>query len=57
MTKNRQNKNDRKRQRRKEFLYGRNRETRAPIIVTGSIYLWGDVVEHEHGYRGEFAKV
>jgi len=26
-------------------------------LVTGSILLWGDVVEHDHGYRGEFAKV
>lgn len=26
-------------------------------MVTGSVLMWGDVVEHEHGYRGEFAKV
>lgn len=26
-------------------------------LVTGSVILWGDVVEHDHGYRGEFAKV
>ena len=26
-------------------------------MVTGSVLLWGDVVEHEHGYRGEFAKI
>jgi hypothetical protein len=26
-------------------------------LVTGSVILWGDVVEHEYGYRGEFAKV
>lgn len=26
-------------------------------IVTGSVLLWGDVVEHEHGYRAEFAKI
>jgi hypothetical protein len=26
-------------------------------MVTGSVILWGDVVEHEYGYRGEFAKV
>lgn len=28
-----------------------------PAIVTGSVFLWGDVVEHEFGYRAEFAKV
>lgn len=27
------------------------------IIVTGTVLLWGDVVEHEHGYRAEFAKI
>lgn len=27
------------------------------VIVTGSVLLWGDVVEHEHGYRAEFAKI
>ena len=28
-----------------------------PAMVTGTVLLWGDIVEHEHGYRGEFAKV
>lgn len=27
------------------------------VIVTGSVYLWGDVVEHEFGYRAEFARI
>jgi hypothetical protein len=27
------------------------------VFVLGSIALWGDVVEHECGWRGEFAKV
>lgn len=27
------------------------------IIVTGTVLLWGDVVEHEHGYRAEYAKI
>ena len=25
--------------------------------LIGTVLLWGDVVEHEHGYRGEFAKL
>lgn len=28
-----------------------------PAMVTGSVALWGDVVEHEHGYRAEFARI
>lgn len=28
-----------------------------PAMVTGTVWLWGDVVEHERGYRAEFAKV
>lgn len=26
-------------------------------MVTGTVYLWGDVVEHERGYRAEFARI
>lgn len=26
-------------------------------MVTGTVLLWGDVVEHQYGYRAEFAKV
>lgn len=32
------------------------RETR-PAMVTGTVFLWGDVVEHERGWRAEFARV
>jgi hypothetical protein len=28
-----------------------------PRLVTGTVAMWGDVVEHEKGYRAEFAKV
>ena len=42
-------------------LYGRNvqelENEQRPAMVTGSVFLWGDVVEHERGYRGEFARV
>lgn len=26
-------------------------------MVVGTVYLWGDIVEHENGYRAEFARV
>jgi hypothetical protein len=26
-------------------------------MVTGTVFLWGDVVEHERGWRAEFARV
>lgn len=32
-------------------------DDQATVIVTGTVLLWGDVVEHEHGYRAEFAKI
>lgn len=28
-----------------------------PAMVTGTVYLWGDVVEHERGWRAEYARV
>lgn len=28
-----------------------------PAMVTGTVLLWGDVVEHERGWRAEFARV
>lgn len=28
-----------------------------PAMATGTVFLWGDVVEHERGYRAEFARV
>ena len=27
------------------------------IYIVGSVWLWGDMVEHENGYRAEFARV
>lgn len=32
-------------------------ENLQPAMATGTVLLWGDVVEHERGYRAEFAKV
>lgn len=29
----------------------------ASAFVSGTVRLWGDVVEHEFGYRAEFAKL
>lgn len=26
-------------------------------LVTGTVYLWGDIQEHEFGYRAQFAKI
>lgn len=28
-----------------------------PAMVTGTVFLWGDVVEHDRGWRAEFARV
>lgn len=28
-----------------------------PAMLTGTVFLWGDVVEHERGYRAEYARV
>jgi hypothetical protein len=28
-----------------------------PAMVTGTVFLWGDVVEHERGWRAEYARV
>lgn len=42
------------------LLYGRhsrdNAETK-PAMATGTVFLWGDVVEHTRGYRAEYARV
>lgn len=32
-------------------------EDARPAMVTGTVFLWGDVVEHERGWRAEFARV
>lgn len=31
--------------------------SRPTTIFTGTVFLWGDVVEHLHGYRAEYARV
>lgn len=31
--------------------------SKRPVMVTGTVFLWGDVVEHERGWRAEFARV
>jgi hypothetical protein len=28
-----------------------------PAMITGTVFLWGDVVEHERGWRAEYARV
>lgn len=38
------------------FFIGYRRHSR-PAMCTGTVFLWGDVVEHERGYRAEFARV
>ena len=44
--------------RRLYFLGGDEGEVVArPAMVTGTVFLWGDVVEHERGWRAEFARV
>ena len=37
--------------------YGNFRSDAGAIIVTGTVYLWGDVYEHERGYRASMAAV
>lgn len=40
------------------FYFGDNNSSAdRPAMVTGTVFLWGDVVEHERGYRAEFARV
>jgi hypothetical protein len=39
------------------FGYVDKCENLRPAMVTGTVYLWGDVVEHQRGWRGEFARV
>lgn len=40
----------------KELLYWSQHRI-GSALVCGTVKLWGDVVEHNEGYRGEFAKV
>lgn len=40
------------------MIYGNlSTEQDKPAMLTGTVFLWGDVVEHERGYRAEFARV
>lgn len=39
------------------FIFGRNRNNTRPAMATGTVFLWGDVVEHVRGYRAEYARV
>lgn len=39
------------------FLNDRVLADTMPAMVTGTVFLWGDVVEHERGWRAEFARV
>lgn len=42
------------------FMWGRDTDEKVeskPAMVTGTVFLWGDVVEHERGYRAEYARV
>jgi len=42
----------------KRMIFSHSRETNPqPAMVTGTVFLWGDVVEHERGWRAEFARV
>lgn len=38
-------------------LHGREPMNEAIGLVGGTVKMWGDVIEHEHGYRAEFAKL
>lgn len=39
------------------ILYGGAPKETKPAMLTGTVFLWGDVVEHERGYRAEYARV
>lgn len=40
------------------IMFGRSHMPQnKPAMLTGSVFLWGDVVEHERGYRAEYARV
>lgn len=40
-----------------EYSIKRDRYENGNTIVIGRVKLWGDVVEHQRGYRAEFAKI
>ena len=39
------------------FAWGWNAFSEATAVVAGTIKMWGEVVEHQEGYRAEFAKL
>lgn len=39
------------------LILGREPRDEKPAMVTGTIFMWGDVVEHERGWRAEYARV
>lgn len=43
------------------FLFGGGSDSETgvdrPAMITGTVFLWGDVVEHERGWRAEYARV
>lgn len=39
------------------FFFGRAETNIKPAMATGTVFLWGDVVEHERGWRAEYARV
>jgi len=42
------------------FMFGNSPDRKddpRPAMVTGTVFLWGDVVEHERGYRAEYARI
>lgn len=39
------------------YIMSEKEATLRPAMVTGTVFLWGDVVEHERGWRAEFARV
>ena len=45
----------------KHFSYALHQSQRTPIMrqyrVFGTVRLWGNIVEHEFGYRAEFARI
>lgn len=39
------------------WIIGWNPYVETETVVAGTVKMWGDVVEHERGYRAEFAKL
>lgn len=39
------------------FSHGGEMPETKPAMLTGTVFLWGDIVEHERGYRAEYARV